>query len=133
MGHAHHARKHYSLEQALQWITQIAKGLRYLHTSKPKVHAPRALQLSVPKLVMAAISARAATLDGDDVAMLACSPASGSAKSCCTTWNPLLLCMPSCMLPGGVRSYFPGSASNTVPSQTWLLTKSFAHLGHTPC
>ena len=39
MGHAHHARKHYSQEQALEWIIQIAKGLRYLHTSKPKVHA----------------------------------------------------------------------------------------------
>ena len=37
MGHAHHARKHYSQEQALAWIIQIAKGLRYLHTSKPKV------------------------------------------------------------------------------------------------
>lgn len=37
MGHAHHARKHYSQEQALTWIIQIAKGLRYLHTSKPKV------------------------------------------------------------------------------------------------
>ena len=44
MGHAHHARKHYSQEQALEWIIQIAKGLRYLHTSKPKVHALTALQ-----------------------------------------------------------------------------------------
>lgn len=47
MGHAHHARKHYSQEQALEWIIQIAKGLRYLHTSKPKVHALSALQESM--------------------------------------------------------------------------------------
>ena len=48
MGHAHHARKHYSQEQALEWIIQIAKGLRYLHTSKPKV-------LGIPLAVCEAI------------------------------------------------------------------------------
>ncbi|CAK0785797.1 hypothetical protein CVIRNUC_009008 [Coccomyxa viridis] len=37
MCHAHTKRKHYSQEQALEWMIQIAKGLRYLHTSKPKV------------------------------------------------------------------------------------------------
>lgn len=37
MCYAHRTRKHYSQEQALEWITQTGKGLRYLHTSKPKV------------------------------------------------------------------------------------------------
>ena len=40
MCHAHTKRKHYSQEQALEWMIQIAKGLRYLHTAKPKVLPP---------------------------------------------------------------------------------------------
>ena len=39
MTYAHRTRKHYSQEQALRWLTQIAEGLKYLHTSKPKVNA----------------------------------------------------------------------------------------------
>jgi hypothetical protein len=32
---AHQRRKHYSQEQGLRWLIDIAKGLKYLHTSRP--------------------------------------------------------------------------------------------------
>lgn len=35
----HLKKKHYTEAQALQWAIQIAKGLRYLHSAKPKVCA----------------------------------------------------------------------------------------------
>ena len=33
----HQKRKHYSEEQALRWMIQVAKGLKYLHSTKPQV------------------------------------------------------------------------------------------------
>jgi len=45
----HLKKKHYTEAQALQWAIEIAKGLRYLHSAKPKVCAGISmhLQLSV--------------------------------------------------------------------------------------
>lgn len=35
----HLKKKYYSEAQALQWAIHIAKGLKYLHSAKPKVSA----------------------------------------------------------------------------------------------
>ena len=37
---SHLHKKHYSQEQGLRWLIQIAKGLKYLHTARP-VASPR--------------------------------------------------------------------------------------------
>lgn len=43
----HLRKKHYTHAQALQWAIQIARGLKYLHTSKPKVLCDTEQRISV--------------------------------------------------------------------------------------
>ena len=50
MCRTHTKHKYYSQKQALEWIMQIAAGLKYLHTLRPKVD-PSMKPVSVPQSV----------------------------------------------------------------------------------